>query len=49
MPKSKSHGSKVMTKVKVFLPHSQRQTEPQTGQKIDAIEFHSMDIKIYSR
>ena len=34
-----SHGSKVMTKVKVFC-------DRQTGKKLDAPEFHSGGIKV---
>ena len=32
--------------LKVFLPQSHRFTESQTGQKLDAQEFHSGGIKI---
>ena len=41
-----SYGSKVMAKFKVFL-HFPRQTdlESQTGQKLNAPEFHSRGIK----
>ena len=37
--------TRVMAMVKVFLPQSHRQTESQTGQKLDAPEFHSRGIK----
>ena len=42
--KSISYGSKVMAKVKVFC---HRQSHRQTGQKIDAPEFHYGGIKMF--
>ena len=45
-----SYGSKVMAKVKGFFlateSQTDRQTESQTGQKLDAPEFHSGHIKM---
>ena len=39
------YGSKVLVKVKVYFAPDTQTTERQTGQKLDAIEFHCGGIQ----